>query len=50
MGSESTLGIVTEATLKLELLLEFENYCIAAMPFRIIHDAVLAARHYVTLA
>ncbi|KAJ5589207.1 Vanillyl-alcohol oxidase C-terminal subdomain 2 [Penicillium hordei] len=40
VGSEGTLGIVTEATLKLAVLPE--NYSVAVVPFNTIHDAVLA--------
>lgn len=41
VGSEGTLGIVTEATLKLAVLPE--NYSVAVVPFETIHDAVSAA-------
>ncbi|KAJ5490269.1 Vanillyl-alcohol oxidase C-terminal subdomain 2 [Penicillium expansum] len=41
VGSEGTLGIVTEATLKLAVLPE--NYSVAVVPFNTIHDAVSAA-------
>ena len=41
VGSEGTLGIVTEATLKVAVLPE--NYSVAVVPFETIHDAVSAA-------
>ncbi|CAI7675499.1 unnamed protein product [Penicillium palitans] len=41
VGSEGTLGIVTEATLKLAVLPK--NYSVAVVPFDTIHDAVSAA-------
>lgn len=41
VGSEGTLGIVTEATLKLAVLPE--NYSVAVVPFETIHSAVSAA-------
>lgn len=41
VGSEGTLGIVTEATLKLAVLPE--SHSVAVVPFGTIHDAVSAA-------
>ncbi|RAK77644.1 FAD-binding oxidoreductase [Aspergillus fijiensis CBS 313.89] len=41
VGSEGTLGIITEATLKLAVIPE--NYSVAVVPFNTIHDAVSAA-------
>lgn len=45
VGSEGTLGIVTEATLKLAVLPE--NYSVAVVPFSTIHDAVSAATNII---
>lgn len=45
VGSEGTLGIVTEATLKLAVVPE--NYSVAVVPFNTIHDAVSAATHVI---
>ncbi|RAH48657.1 FAD-binding oxidoreductase [Aspergillus brunneoviolaceus CBS 621.78] len=41
VGSEGTLGIITEAALKLAVIPE--NYSVAVVPFNTIHDAVSAA-------